>query len=110
MAALDNDRRFADAQMIEGLEGRPPVFLGYHSSLMTVGDMAELITLIQEYGDRNGVRWQGGDRLVSDPIMQAFGRTERRAPCENGRHDYAVGRVKEGCTRCGAKLGMVGNG
>lgn len=91
MAALDHERRFADAQMIEGLEGRPPVFLGYHSSLLTVGDMAELLTFVQEYGDRHGVRWSGGDHdVAADPVMKAYGRTER-----SDRYEEAAALLRE---------------
>lgn len=41
----------------EGLEGSGPFPLGFHSSRLTVRQMADLITVIQEYGDRHGVRW-----------------------------------------------------
>lgn len=45
----------------EGLDGSGPFPLGFHSSRLTVRQMADLITVIQEYGDRYGVRW-------SDPV------------------------------------------
>lgn len=41
----------------EGLDGSGPFPLGFHSSRLTVGQMADLITCIQEYGDRHGVEW-----------------------------------------------------
>ncbi len=41
----------------EGLDGSGPFPLGFHSSRLTVRQMADLITVIQEYGDRHGVRW-----------------------------------------------------
>lgn len=45
-----------EVQFIEGLDGRP-FPSGFRSSRMTVGQMADLITYIQEYGDRHGVCW-----------------------------------------------------
>ena len=47
----------------EGLDGSGPFPLGFHSSRLTVRQMADLITVIQEYGDRHGVRW-------SEPAME----------------------------------------
>ena len=47
----------------EGLDGSGPFPLGFHSSRLTVRQMADLITVIQEYGDRHGVPW-------SDPAYQ----------------------------------------
>ena len=45
-----------EAQFLNGLDGLPfPV--GFRSSRMTKAQMADLITFIQEYGDRHGVRW-----------------------------------------------------
>jgi hypothetical protein len=41
----------------EGLDGSGPFPLGFRSSRLTVRQMADLITTIQEYGDRHGVRW-----------------------------------------------------
>lgn len=41
----------------EGLDGSGPFPLGFHSSRLTVRQMADLITVIQEYGDRHGVPW-----------------------------------------------------
>ena len=39
-----------------GLDGKPfPV--GFRSSRLTVAQMADLITFIQQWGDENGVRW-----------------------------------------------------
>ena len=45
-----------EVQFLEGLDGQPfPA--GFRSSRMTVKQMADLITFVQEYGDRHGVRW-----------------------------------------------------
>lgn len=41
----------------DGLEGSGPFPMGFRSSRLTVKQMADLITVIQEYGDRHGVRW-----------------------------------------------------
>lgn len=41
----------------EGLDGSGPFPLGFRSSRLSVSQMADLITCIQEYGDRHGVRW-----------------------------------------------------
>lgn len=85
----DYDRRFGDLQLMEGLEGRPPVPVnGYSTSILTVNDMAELITFALEYGDRHGVKWSGGDYdREADPLMQSA-RVERR------RHDmHPVSRL-----------------
>lgn len=42
-----------------GLNGQPfPT--GFKSSRMSVGQMADLITFIQQWGDENGVQWTGG--------------------------------------------------
>lgn len=50
-------------QFCEGLDGSGPFPLGFRSSRLTVSQMADLITCIQEYGDRHGVRW-------TDPSME----------------------------------------
>jgi hypothetical protein len=52
MHALGHQIRFA-----EGLDGSGPFPIGFHSSKLTVGQMADLITCMQEYGDRHGVEW-----------------------------------------------------
>lgn len=41
----------------EGLDSSGPFPLGFSSSKLTVTQMADLITCIQEYGDRHGVEW-----------------------------------------------------
>lgn len=41
----------------EGLDGCGPFPLGFRSSKLNVAQMADLITCIQEYGDRHGVVW-----------------------------------------------------
>lgn len=52
MHALGHQVRFC-----EGLDGSGPFPLGFHSSRLTVQQMADLITAISEYGDRHGVHW-----------------------------------------------------
>lgn len=42
----------------EGLDGSGPFPLGFHSSRLSVAQMGDLITCIQEYGDRHGVVWK----------------------------------------------------
>lgn len=45
-----------EVQFITGLDGEPfPV--GFRSSRLTVRQMADLITVIAEYGDRHGIAW-----------------------------------------------------
>lgn len=72
-AGWDHDRRFGDLQLMEGLEGRPPVPVnGYHTSLLDIDEMNELLAFIDAYGTRHGVQWTGGDHDVSaDPLMLA---------------------------------------
>lgn len=50
--ALGHQVRFA-----EGLDGSGPFPIGFSSSKLTVKEMADLITCINEYGDRHGVKW-----------------------------------------------------
>jgi hypothetical protein len=44
-------------QFAEGLDGSGPFPVGFKSSRLTVRQMADLITVIAEYGDRHGVTW-----------------------------------------------------
>lgn len=44
-------------QFCEGLDDSGPFPIGFRSSRLTVRQMADLITVIQEYGDRHGIRW-----------------------------------------------------
>jgi hypothetical protein len=44
-------------QFAEGLDNSGPFPLGFRSSKLTKPQMANLITVIQEYGDRHGVIW-----------------------------------------------------
>lgn len=44
-------------QFCEGLDNSGPFPLGFRSSRLTVRQMADLITVIDEYGTRHGVRW-----------------------------------------------------
>lgn len=41
----------------EGLDNSGPFPLGFRSSRLTVRQMADLITCIDEYGSRHGVQW-----------------------------------------------------
>jgi len=52
MHSLGHQIRFA-----EGLDGSGPFPIGFSSSKLTVAQMGDLITVIQEYGDRHGVPW-----------------------------------------------------
>ena len=52
MHSLGHQIRFA-----EGLDGSGPFPIGFSSSKLTVAQMGDLITVIQEYGDRHGVEW-----------------------------------------------------
>lgn len=45
-----------ECQFLEGLDGRP-FPKGFRSSRLTKSQMANLITYIQEYGDRHGIDW-----------------------------------------------------
>jgi hypothetical protein len=47
----------------EGLDASGPFPLGFKSSRLTVRQMADLITCIQEYGDRRQIRWSDTDKL-----------------------------------------------
>lgn len=52
-----------EVQFLEGLDGQPfPA--GFRSSRMTVKQMADLITFVQQYGDEHGVLW-------TDPEVRA---------------------------------------
>jgi len=44
-------------QFAEGLDDTGPFPLGFRSSKLTKPQMSDLITIIQEYGDRHGVVW-----------------------------------------------------
>lgn len=55
MHALGHQVQFAD-----GLDGAGPFPVGFRSSRLTVRQMADLITVIMEYGDRHGVHWRHG--------------------------------------------------
>jgi len=46
----------------EGLDDSGPFPLGFRSSRLTVRQMADLITVIAEYGDRHGVAWSEPSR------------------------------------------------
>lgn len=41
----------------EGLDGSGPFPIGFRSSKLNVAQMADLITVIQQYGDSHGVEW-----------------------------------------------------
>jgi hypothetical protein len=40
-----------------GLDGQTPFPAGFRTSRLSKAQMADLITMIYEYGDRHGVRW-----------------------------------------------------
>lgn len=44
-------------QFCEGLDNSGPFPVGFRSSRLSVRQMADLITVIQEYGDRHKVAW-----------------------------------------------------
>ncbi len=44
-------------QFCEGLDNSGPFPVGFKSSRLSKSQMADLITVIAEYGDRHGVRW-----------------------------------------------------
>jgi hypothetical protein len=54
MHALGHEVAFEQA-----LDGRGPFPVGFRSSRLSKTQMADLITLISEYGDRHGVEWTG---------------------------------------------------
>lgn len=49
-------------QFGEGLDGSGPFPIGFRTSRLTVRQMADLITVIAEYGDRHGVTWSEPQR------------------------------------------------
>lgn len=49
----------------EGLEGSGPFPLGFRSSRLSVKQMADLITCIEEYGTRNGVQWTDEEKAAA---------------------------------------------
>lgn len=49
-------------QFCEGLDGSGPFPLGFHSSRLTVKQMADLIECVYEYGSRHGVKWSEPER------------------------------------------------
>ena len=53
-----------EIQWQPGLDGQTPFPVGFRSSRMTKGQMADLITCILEYGDRHGVRWSDEARAA----------------------------------------------
>lgn len=52
MHALGHAVRFE-----QSLDGRHVVPVGFHSSRLTVSEMADLITIVLMYGDQKGVKW-----------------------------------------------------
>lgn len=56
LAALGHELRFEHA--IDGSEALLPI--GFHSSLLTRPQFADLLTFIQRWGDEKGVRWRTG--------------------------------------------------
>lgn len=51
-------------QFCEGLDNSGPFPLGFRSSRLTVKQMADLITLAQEYGDRHGIQWTDKEKAA----------------------------------------------
>lgn len=49
-------------QFCEGLDDSGPFPMGFRTSRLTVRQMADLITVISEYGDRHGVQWSEPER------------------------------------------------
>ncbi|SIT74607.1 recombination protein NinB [Pontibaca methylaminivorans] len=47
-----------------GIEGSPPFPAGFRTSRLSKARMADLITFIQAYGDRHGVRWSDEARAA----------------------------------------------
>lgn len=52
MHSLGHQVKFA-----EGLDGSGPFPVGFRTSRLSKRQMADLITVILEYGDRHGIRW-----------------------------------------------------
>ncbi|MEO1538498.1 MAG: recombination protein NinB [Pseudomonadota bacterium] len=52
-------------QFCEGLDGQGPFPVGFRTSRLTVKQMADLITVIAEYGDRHGVMWSEPERAYA---------------------------------------------
>lgn len=46
-----------EVQFCAGIDGGQPFPIGFRSSHLSVKQCADLITCIQEYGDRHGVEW-----------------------------------------------------
>ena len=47
-----------------GIDNAPPFPAGFRTSRLSKARFAELITFIQEYGDRHGVRWSDETRAA----------------------------------------------
>lgn len=60
MHSLGHQVKFA-----EGLDGSGPFPVGFRTSRLSKRQMADLITVIIEYGDRHGVRWSAPDRRIA---------------------------------------------
>jgi hypothetical protein len=48
-------------QFAEGLDNSGPFPLGFRSSKLNKAQMADMITVIMEYGDRHGVAWSDNE-------------------------------------------------
>jgi hypothetical protein len=57
MHSLGHQVKFAQA-----LDGSGPFPVGFKSSGLTISQMSDLITVIQEYGDRHNVVWRDTER------------------------------------------------
>lgn len=54
-----------EVQFLPALEGTGFIPWGQSSSDLSVGEMAELITFIQAWGDQNGVAWSERERVAA---------------------------------------------
>lgn len=57
MAALGHEMQFA-----QGIEGGPPIPMGFRSSKLTVAQMSDLMEFISAYGTQHGVVWRETDK------------------------------------------------
>jgi hypothetical protein len=69
MQALGHEVQFA-----EGLDGSGPFPIGYRSSHMTKSQMADLITIIIQYGDQHGVQWTDPRMIAQEAALLEINR------------------------------------
>jgi hypothetical protein len=75
----------------EGLEDSGPFPLGFSSSKLSVKQMADLITCIQEYGDRHGVIFHDTIPGDSPHRVSSAPSPSTRANGQPGRHTVSAG-------------------